>query len=72
MAKNKFTVGGLCSGVGGIELGFKQAGFDIAWANDMDKNCMQTYKSIIGKNHYIDGKAQKINEIIINITNLGE
>ena len=32
----------------------------------MDYNCMQTYKSIIGKNHYIDGKAQKINEIIIN------
>ena len=23
------------SGVGGIELGFKQAGFDIAWANEM-------------------------------------
>ena len=25
---NKFTVGGLFSGVGGIELGFKQAGFN--------------------------------------------
>ena len=24
---NKFTVGGLFSGVGGIELGFKEAGF---------------------------------------------
>ena len=68
MEKNNFTIGGLCSGVGGIELGFRNAGFKISWANDMDYNCMQTYKSIIGKNHYIDGKAQKINEIIINGT----
>ena len=63
MAKDKFTIGGLCSGVGGIELGFKLAGFDIAWANDMDKNCMITYESIMEKNHYIDKKHQKINEI---------
>ena len=68
MEKNNFTIGGLCSGVGGIELGFRSAGFKISWASDMDYNCMQTYKSIIGKNHYIDGKAQKINEIIINGT----
>lgn len=63
MVKNKFTIGGLCSGVGGIELGFKQAGFDIAWANDMDMNCMKTYESIMGENHYIDKKPQKISQI---------
>lgn len=34
-------VGGLFAGIGGIELGFKKAGFDIAWANEIDKNaCM--------------------------------
>ena len=45
---NKLTIGGLCSGVGGIELGFKKAGFKISWANDMDTHAMKTYKSIIG------------------------
>jgi len=34
---NKYTVGGLFSGVGGIELGFRQAGFETAWANEFDK-----------------------------------
>lgn len=59
----KYTIGGLCSGVGGIELGFKRAGFDISWANDMDMNCMKTYEAIIGKNHYIDKKPQMIHQI---------
>ncbi len=31
-------VGGLFAGIGGIELGFKKAGFEIAWANEIDKN----------------------------------
>ena len=40
MGKNKLEekpkVGGLFSGVGGIELGFEQSGFEIAWANEID------------------------------------
>ena len=40
----KFTVGGLFSGVGGIELGFKQAGFEIKWANEFDKYSSKTYR----------------------------
>ena len=62
MGRSKLTIGGLCSGVGGIELAFRNAGFNISWANDMDNNCMQTYKSIIGKNHFIGRKPQTINE----------
>ena len=42
--KNIQTVGGLFSGVGGIELGFKQAGFEILWANEIDKNSCITYR----------------------------
>jgi DNA (cytosine-5)-methyltransferase 1 len=41
------TVGGLFAGIGGIELGFKKAGFIIKWANEIDKNAAITYK----KNH---------------------
>ena len=37
-------VGGLFSGVGGIELGFQKAGFDIAWANEIDPKACVTYK----------------------------
>ena len=64
MTKNKLSIGGLCSGVGGIELGFQKAGFDISWANDMDKNAMVTYESIIGKNHYIGGRPMLLENII--------
>jgi len=40
----KFTVGGLFSGVGGIELAFKKVGCDIIWANEIDNNACETYK----------------------------
>lgn len=38
-------VGGLFAGIGGIELGFKNAGFDIEWANEIDKNACITYRN---------------------------
>jgi len=31
------------AGVGGIDKGFERAGFDIIWANEVDKNAAQTY-----------------------------
>lgn len=37
-------VGGLFAGIGGIELGFKKAGFEISWANEIDKNAAITYR----------------------------
>lgn len=40
-----FKVGGLFAGIGGIELGFKKAGFEISWANEMDKNAAITYRN---------------------------
>lgn len=41
---SKFTVGGLFSGVGGIELGFEKAGFEILWSNEIDKYACATYR----------------------------
>jgi len=44
-----YKVGGLFSGVGGIELGFEKQGFDIRWANDCDEYCAKTYQ--LNHNH---------------------
>ena len=35
----------LFAGAGGLDLGFHQAGFEIAWANEYDKNIWATYES---------------------------
>lgn len=35
----------LFSGIGGMDLGFIQNGFDIIWANDFDKDAVATYKA---------------------------
>lgn len=35
------------AGAGGLDLGFKKAGFDIIWANEFDKEIWETYE----KNH---------------------
>ena len=44
----------LFSGCGGLDLGFKRAGYDIIWANDFDKDAQAVYeKNNIGK---IDGR----------------
>lgn len=32
---------------GGLDLGFENAGFDVVWANEYDKEIWSTYK----KNH---------------------
>ncbi len=44
----KIRVVSLFSGAGGLDFGFKKAGFDIIWANDADKNACATYRRNIG------------------------
>ena len=42
-----FKVGGLFSGVGGLELGFlrNKKYSQISWANEFDKYCARTYRT---------------------------
>lgn len=40
-----YNVGSLYAGVGGICLGFKQAGFNLEWANEFDKFACITYRN---------------------------
>lgn len=44
MSPNKYTVASLFAGIGGIDLGFQQAGADVIWANEMDYNACITYR----------------------------
>ncbi|WP_373481403.1 DNA cytosine methyltransferase [Geminocystis sp.] len=34
----------LFCGCGGLDLGFERANYDIIWANDLDKNALETYQ----------------------------
>ena len=35
----------LFSGIGGLDKGFSDAGYEVVWANDFDKYAVQTYKA---------------------------
>ena len=38
-------VAGFFSGIGGIELGFEQAGFEIVYSNEIDNKAIETFKA---------------------------
>ncbi len=61
--KKKFKVGGLFSGLGGLELGFQKEGFEVIWANDIDKYAHKMYKRIVGKDHFIGKKPLSLEYI---------
>ena len=44
----------LFSGAGGKDYGFLNAGFDIIWANDIDKDAVKSYRANIG-DHIVEG-----------------
>lgn len=53
------SVVSLFSGAGGLDLGFRKVGFDIAWANEYDKTIWATYR----KNHPNHLDTRSITEI---------
>lgn len=55
----------LFSGIGGIDLGFQQAGFDIVWANEYNADAAKTYRKNFGTEHLVEGDITKL-----DITNM--
>lgn len=49
----------LFSGLGGLDKGFIDAGYDIIWANDFDKYAVQTYEANFGS-HIVSGDINEI------------
>lgn len=53
-------VASLFSGIGGIDLGFQQAGFEIVWANEFDKDAAKTYRHNFGTDHLVEADIRSI------------
>ena len=51
----------LFSGIGDIDLGFQQAGFDIVWANEFDKDAATTYRHNFGGEHLVECYIRNVN-----------
>lgn len=49
----------LFSGIGGLDIGFLDAGYNVIWANDFDKYAVKTYSENIG-NHITLGDLNEI------------
>ena len=44
----KLTAADFFAGIGGMRMGFEQAGFEIVYSNDIDKNACKTYQRNFG------------------------
>lgn len=68
-ANKKYRVVSLFSGGGGLDLGFKQAGYDIVWAVDNNADAVATYRQNIG-NHIVCADITKIDVMDIPDSNI--
>ncbi len=57
---DKLRVCSLFSGIGGIDLGFIQAGFQIVWANEFDKDAARTYKYNFGTDFLVEKDIREV------------
>ena len=65
MNKKIFKVGGLFSGIGGIESGFSlKEKFEILWASDIDKHSAKTYRKNY-KHQFIERDINNLKGILL-------
>ena len=50
----------LFSGIGGIDLAFQQAGFDIVWANEFDRDAAKTYRHNFGGAYVVERDIRNV------------
>lgn len=58
---SKYKVASMFAGIGGICLGFENAGAEIVWANEIDKFACTTYRANFGDKFLIEGDIHNIN-----------
>lgn len=65
MREYKPKVCSLFAGIGGIDTAFEQAGFEIVWANEIDKDACKTYRYNFPKTVLSEGDIKNINALNI-------
>ena len=50
----------LFCGIGGIDIAFKQAGYDIVWANEYDAAACKTYRHNFGDSYLVEADIRKV------------
>lgn len=60
MLLKTYKVGSMFAGIGGICLGFKNAGAEIVWANEYDKYACRTYRENFGNDYLVEGDIRNV------------
>lgn len=60
-----YTVGSMFCGIGGIDIGFLQAGFQIVWSNEKDKAACNTYRYNFGDTSLVEADIKKVDKTTI-------
>ena len=57
---SQYTVGSMFAGIGGICMGFRDAGCKLVWANEIDKYACITYRLNFGDDYLVEGDIQEV------------
>ncbi len=58
-------IGSLFAGIGGVDLGFIQAGFEVAWANEIDPDACKTYRHNFPDTKLIEGDIRNLDATLL-------